>query len=251
MSEDIQLDGAVFSPPGEGPHPALVVCHGMPAAPQGKEADANVPDTAPSYSDIAKQCAAEGFVTCVFNFRGTGNSSGNFDPFGWTVDLASVLSFLETSPEVDPKRIYCLGSSLGGAVVIYTAAHHPAVAAIVSFASPATMMERIDPEESIAQFRDLGIIRDNDFPPNTSLWAQSNEKISPIKWVGDIAPKPLLLLHGDADDVVDPEDLETLFALANEPKEKRLLPGVGHRFRYEKTVQTLALDWLKTLAHTE
>ena len=81
--------------------------------------------------------------------------------------------------------------------------------------------------------------------------AQSNEKISPLKWVGNIAPKPLLLLHGDVDDVVDPEDLDTLFALANEPKEKRLLPGVGHRFRYEETVRTLALDWLKKLAKTE
>ena len=250
-SDDITLDGALFTPPGEGPHPALVVCHGMPAAPQGKQTDANVPDTAPSYPEIAEQCADEGFITCVFNFRGTGNSGGNFDPFGWTIDLASVLSFLETSPEVDPARIYCLGSSLGGAVVIYTAAHHPAVAAVVSFASPATMTERVDPKESIARFRKLGIIRDEDFPQNVPLWAQSNEKISPLKWVGNIAPKPLLLLHGDVDDVVDPEDLDTLFALANEPKEKRLLPGVGHRFRYEETVRTLALDWLKKLAQTE
>ena len=82
-SDDITLDGALFTPPGEGPHPALVVCHGMPAAPQGKETDANVPDTAPSYPEIAEQCADEGFITCVFNFRGTGNSGGNFDPFGW------------------------------------------------------------------------------------------------------------------------------------------------------------------------
>ena len=55
----------------------------------------------------------------------------------------------------------------------------------------------------------------------------------------------MLLLHGDTDDTVYPENVYTLFERAGEPKEIQLLPGVGHRFRQEETAIGAALEWLK------
>jgi fermentation-respiration switch protein FrsA (DUF1100 family) len=53
-------------------------------------------------------------------------------------------------------------------------------------------------------------------------------ELRPVDDVGRIAPRPLLLLHGTADDVVLPEDADALLAAAGEPKELRLVPGAAH-----------------------
>jgi putative redox protein len=91
----------------------------------------------------------------------------------------------------------------------------------------------------------MGIIRDPDFPPSLDEWAQEGQRLSPVEWVSDIAPRPLLLLHGDADDTVHPDSVHALFERAGKGKELRMLPGVGHRFRQEPAAIATALEWLK------
>ena len=244
-SDGIPLAASLFVPPGPGPHPALVICHGMPAGPQP---DAGVPATSEGdlqYPDLAEWCAWEGFATVIFNFRGTGQSGGNFHHMGWARDLDVVVSWVRDRTEVDQARIVLLGSSLGAAVAIYVTSHRQDVAGLVSFAGPAVMGPRAQPAEAVERLRGMGIIRDPDFPPSLEEWAQEGQRLSPVEWVGGVAPRPLLLLHGDADDTVYPENVYTLFERAGEPKEIRLLPGVGHRFRQEETAIGAALEWLK------
>lgn len=50
----------------------------------------------------------------------------------------------------------------------------------------------------------------------------------PIDRVADISPKPLLLVHGEADDLIPPRMSEELFAAAREPKRIRTIPRMGH-----------------------
>jgi pimeloyl-ACP methyl ester carboxylesterase len=47
--------------------------------------------------------------------------------------------------------------------------------------------------------------------------------------VGELAPKPLLLIHGDADTILPHESSQALYDRAGEPKTLKILPGVGHR----------------------
>ncbi len=249
-SDGIPLATSLFVPPGSGPHPGLVVCHGMPAGPQqpAQPPVESVPASSGGdleYPALAEWCAWEGFATVIFNFRGTGQSGGNFHHLGWARDLDVVVSWLRERPEVDPARIVLLGSSLGAAVAIYVTAHRQDVAGLVSFAGPAVMGPRPQPAEAVERLRRLGVIRDPDFPPSLEEWAQEGQRLSPVEWIGSIAPRPLLLLHGDADDTVHPENVYTLFERAGEPRELRLLPGVGHRFRQEETAIGTALEWLK------
>jgi fermentation-respiration switch protein FrsA (DUF1100 family) len=217
----------------------------MPAGPQ---TDAGAPATSDDgldYPALAEWCAWEGFATVIFNFRGTGQSGGNFHQLGWATDLDAVVSWLRERPEVDPARIVLLGSSLGAAVAIYVAAHRQDVAGLVSFASPAVMGTRLQPAEAVERMREMGIIRDLDFPPSLEEWAREGQKLSPVEWVGSIAPRPLLLLHGDADDTVNLDSVHALFKRAGKGRELRMLPGVGHRFRQEKEAIGIAIEWLK------
>lgn len=63
--------------------------------------------------------------------------------------------------------------------------------------------------------------------------------------VGDLAPRPLLLLHGTADTVLPHECSQIIFERAHEPKALKLFPGADHRFRQmsEELFETVR-DWL-------
>ena len=248
-SDGISLAASLFIPPGSGPHPGLVLCHGMPVS-SGVRSDMDHHSLSDSgyeldYADLAEWCAWEGFATVIFNFRGTGDSGGNFHHLGWTQDLDVIISWLREKPHVDLNRIFLIGSSLGAAVAIYVTAHRDDVAGLVSFASPSVMLARHQPVEAVEKLRKLGVIRDAWFPESLEEWANESEKISPAKWVGNVAPRPLLLLHGDADQVVPAENAHALFDLAGENKELLLLSGVGHRFRHEAIVMSKSLEWIK------
>ena len=246
-SSGISLAATLFVPPGPGPHPALAICHGMPAGPRTDPgaSDTDTEGEGLEYPGLAEWCAWEGFATLIFNFRGTGESGGNFHALGWAQDLDSVVSWVIERPEVDPARVILLGSSMGATIAIYVTANRPEVAGLVSFAGPVVSRPRAEPAEAVERMRAMGIIRDPDFPPSLEEWANEGVVLSPIEWIGKVAPRPLLLLHGDADDVVSPDSVYTLFERAGEGKEMQMLPGVGHRFRSEATAIGVALEWLK------
>ena len=243
-SDGVLLSTALFTPEGSGSHPGLILCHGMPARP--RSAEGAIPsDQDPSYPALAQQCAEAGFATLIFNFRGAGASGGNYHPLGWVHDLNVVFDWMSAVPQVDAARIALLGSSMGAAIAIYVTAHREEVAGLVTYAGPAVMGPRLDPAEAVQRLRELGVIRDPDFPPSLEAWARESEELNPVEWIGRIAPRPLLVLHGEADDLVPPHNAHALFEQAGEPKELRLLSGAGHRFRGEPAAITTALAWLK------
>lgn len=243
-SDGILLAAALFVPEDASLHPGLILCHGMPAGPRLSGEQVGSGEEDPGYPELAERCARAGFVTLIFNFRGTGQSGGNYHPLGWARDLEAVLDWMGQLPQVDAKRIALLGSSMGAAVAMYVAAHRPEVAAVVSYAGPAAMGPRPNPADAVERLRESGLIRDTDFPPDLDAWSRESVEISPVEWIGKISPRPLLLLHGDADDLVPVENAFTLYQQAGEPKELRLLPGAGHRFRSEPAALETALEWL-------
>ena len=243
-SEGILLAAALVTPPGRGPHPGLILCHGMPAG-RGSRSDAEGAGDDPGYPDLAEWCALEGFATLIFNFRGAGQSGGNYHPLGWARDLETVFDWMAQEPRVDGGRIALLGSSMGAAVAIYVTAHRPEVAALVTYAAPAGMGPRANPAEAVARLRAQGLIRDPDFPPSLEAWSQESAELSPLRWIERVSPRPLLLIHGEADDLVPVDNSLTLYQRAGEPKELRLLPGATHRFRGEPEALQVALEWLR------
>ncbi len=244
-SEGIGLASAFFVPEEGGPHPGLVICHGMPAGPRPDPTQPTPSNGGLDYPSLAEMCAYEGFATLIFNFRGAGESGGNFHPLGWAHDLEAALTWIQANPQVDENRTMLLGSSMGAAVAIHVAAHRKEVAGLVSFASPAMMSRRDDPAQAVERLRELGVIRDEDFPSSLDAWNEEYETLNPVQWIAEISPRPLLILQGDADDVVPHRNASLLFEKAGEPKRLQLLPGVGHRFRQEEAAISASLEWLK------
>ena len=149
---------------------------------------------------------------------------------------------------VDKSRFCLLGFSGGAAVSIYTAAHDPGVSLVATCACPAdfrSLRQRETPLDTIQRFRQIGAIKDKDFPPSIEEWEKGFETVAPIKWIDKISPRPLLLVHGDADELIPLEHAHRLYRTAEEPKELKIIPGAGHRMRLEEAAMASIQDWLK------
>jgi len=240
QADGLELTGELHIPSRDNVHPALCICHGIPAAP---------PDpTDKGYALLAQRFCHAGFVTLIFNFRGTGKSEGDLDILGWSHDLQAALDFLYNLKEVDKNHFCLLGFSGGAAVSVYATAHDPRVSLVVTCACPAdfrSLRERETPLDAIHRFRQIGAIRDEDFPPSIEEWQRGFETISPIDWVDEISPRPLLLVHGDADELIPQEHARRLYQKAKEPKELKIIPGARHKMRLEEAAMDFVLDWLK------
>ncbi|MFL2639900.1 MAG: alpha/beta hydrolase [Dehalococcoidia bacterium] len=243
-STGINLVGSLFVPDlKQTEFPAIVFCHGLPAQKFDPQASQDPKDDSPTYPELAKNLAQQGFVSIIFNFRGTGFSGGNYHPLGWANDLEAILEWAWNRPEIDVDRIGVFGSSMGARVAIYVASKRPEVSALVSYAAPVSL-GNWSPEERLQRAKEVGIIRDPDFPSSLEQWSQEMELLDPLESIRRVAPKPVLIVQGDADDIVDPADAALLYNAAKDPKEIAILPGVGHRFRSEPEAISKSFSWI-------
>jgi alpha/beta superfamily hydrolase len=239
-SDGIKLAGEVYVPAVHEPCPALCICHGVPANAY------NPADR--GYAALAQRFCHAGFVTLIFNFRGAGRSEGNLDMLGWTRDLQAALDFLYDLEEIDRKRISLLGFSGGAAVSVYVTARDPRISLLLACACPAHFRFLTGEEAAIAtirHFQEIEVIRDKDFPPSLEEWLRGFDEVSPMKWIDKVSPRPLLLVHGDADEVVPLEHAYRLYQKAKQPKELAIIAGAKHKLRLEEEAVTTVLDWLK------
>jgi fermentation-respiration switch protein FrsA (DUF1100 family) len=121
-----------------------------------------------------------------------------------------------------------LGISMGGATAILAAAKDQRIRAVVDdsgFSDAARVIA--------ASFEHFIHLPAFPFAPLTvglaSLRAGINvNQVRPMDVIGQISPRPLLIIHEANDTVVPVENSLRNFAAAHEPKELWLPPGSGH-----------------------
>jgi dipeptidyl aminopeptidase/acylaminoacyl peptidase len=239
--DNIPIVGQLFLPKGRGPHPAVCICHGIPSGKPKEKEDGG-------YPELAEWMCREDFAVFIFNFRGTVESGGNFDLAGWARDLTASIDYLWALPEVDRARLALLGFSGGAAVAICVAAGDARVSCVAACASPAefTFLSDVDqPKQVVDYFRGIGVIRDEGFPESTEQWLDGFNQVRPIDYVASIAPRPLLLVHGDKDDMVDISHAHRLYEKAGKPKQLAILNGAGHRLRQDERAMRQVMGWLR------
>jgi len=240
--DDIPIAGELYIPGTELPYPVVCICHGIPYGIPAKPGDEG-------YPALAERICGEGFAVCIFNFRGAGNSGGNFDILGWTRDLRAVIDYLYGLKEVDKTRLALLGFSGGAAVSVCVAAQDSRVSCVVACACPAefTFITEADNIQSVVDhFRKIGTIRDAGFPESVDDWVENFHKVYPLAYVMGIAPRSLLIVHGKEDTTVDVNQAYRMFEKALEPKWLFILDGAGHRLRQEESVMSEVISWLKS-----
>jgi fermentation-respiration switch protein FrsA (DUF1100 family) len=242
--DGINIVGQLYLPDGDMPYQTVCVCHGIPSG---------VPDpTDRGYAALAENLSSNGLAVLIFNFRGAGASGGNLDMLGWTRDLRAAIDYLHALPEVDRSRLSLLGFSGGAVVGVYVAAEDKRIASVAACACPAEFKQWThgEPSSLVGHFRDIGAIRDKDFPPSPRQWLDGFKVIKPVNYIARISPRPLLLVHGSRDDTVSVNDARRLYARAGEPKKLVIIEGGGHRLRRDVGAMAVVLDWLKALFPT-
>ncbi len=114
-------------------------------------------------------------------------------------DVMSVLAMTRTEFNVDPKRIYLTGHSMGGAGTLFLAAKHADLWAAVAPVAPASFMMNPYRADVLKAIKDAGL--------------------------------PILIVQGDADTVVPPTNTRLWVATAKElglNYEYAELPGIDH-----------------------
>jgi dipeptidyl aminopeptidase/acylaminoacyl peptidase len=239
--EGITIAGQLYLPEGKAPYPVVCACHGIPAG---------IPDPSDrGYALLAEQIVPHGFAVFIFNFRGAGASGGNLDMAGWARDLRAVVDYLAALAEVDGSRLCLLGFSAGAVVSVYLAAQDERVSSVAAFACPAEFdffSQNDDPRPLIDHYREIGAIRDADFPVSPREWLRGFELVKPIDYIDKISPRPLLLVHGSQDEVVDVSQARRLYAKAGQPKQLAIIEGAGHRLRHSQEAMSIVIDWLKS-----
>ena len=242
-SGSITLGGKALLPDQKGTCPLTILCHGIPSGVQ-------VPgDT--GYDALARRLVDSGTGACYFNFRGTGVSGGDFSLAGWVDDLTTVLEEAGKGrgpfQGCDPGRTALMGFSGGGMVSIICAARRGGLKAVATLASPADH-SRLLTRDSIGAFiehaRGIGIIRDPDFPSCEEDYYREMAGIRPVEEVGELSPIPILIVHGDMDDLVPVQEAYRLFEAAQEPKELYIVEGGGHKLRHNPEAMDKAISWV-------
>lgn len=238
-SGELVLVAELFSP-GPG-RPLVVLCHGVPLSPPDPEDE--------GYPLLAGRICESGYSVLFVNFRGTGESEGDFCLGGWYSDLEAAVEYARAEAG-ECEGLYLAGFSAGGALAIRYAGEHGGVDGVAAFAPPARF-EDIFPREHLMAFielaRDVGIIRETRFPPSPQWFYDDLLENSAIKYVGGISPAPLLIVHGEEDEVVPVEQGVELFEAAGEPKELRLLAGGAHRLRHDPRALECLIGWLERM----
>jgi len=122
-SGGVKINGIVYQPSGAGPHPTLVIFHGLP----GNEKNL----------DLAQAVRRAGWNAVTFNYRGSWGSPGVFRFSHTLEDADAVLAYLRAPANakrlgIDTHRIAIAGHSMGGWVVVETASHdHALIGAII------------------------------------------------------------------------------------------------------------------------
>lgn len=169
-----------------------------------------------------------GYGVLIASVRSHDVNEGELITFGLNEmpDLDAWVKYLLQQNGIE--AIGMLGNSLGGSMVIQYAAENDIIRAVVAHSAFSSMRDTIN--TSVEYFTGLPA-----FPFATLIrfWAELEidgdiDDIDATKWIGNISPRPILLLHSTSDIAISPESGEQLFAAASEPKELWQVEGVRH-----------------------
>jgi pimeloyl-ACP methyl ester carboxylesterase len=168
---------------------------------------------------------------------GHNNFSHELDDLGQLLDALHQPGATPLPPAaLDLGRIYLIGHSRGGGLVLLKAAEDPRIRAVATWAAVADLAPRW-PAEVLAQWQRDGVLyvlnsRTGQQLPMYYQIAEDYYKNRARLDLPQLVPhlrQPLLLVHGDPDETVPLSAAETLLA-AKPDAELFIVPGAGHMF---------------------
>jgi len=218
--------------------PCVIMSHGMEGSKDGRK-----------WLELASRLYKTGFAYMRFNYRGCGTSTEisqrifeNTTLTSRIQDYRSAVSFVNSSA-VDNNKLAVIGSSFGGTVLI--AACQKGIKAMVTLATPCRFhipsddMYLMSKGEKFFELPSGRRLKEKFFSDvNNYDICSAVEKIN----------CPLLVIHGDKDNMVPQEDARSIYNKAKVPKRLEIIKGSNHGFDEPKHLELmieLVMDWFK------
>ena len=116
-----ELEAWLYLPEGDGPHPAVVMAHGIGGIKAG------------GLAPFAERFREEGFVAIAFDYRNFGGSSGKprevLSVPRQRADYSTVIGWAVEQPYIDPRQIIAWGTSFAGMHIVELAVSDARLAA--------------------------------------------------------------------------------------------------------------------------
>ena len=186
--------------------PAIVLVHGWTAS---RTVGFNQ-----HFLDMAQELHQAGFAVMMIDLRGHGESEAAHVSFG-VYERRDVLAAIdELLQRGHPAgRIGLLGTSMGAASVVGAAVEHPAVGAVVTDSLFADIQPVIEGQWSQTSGMPLFLL-DTTLGIFEGINGYELTASRPVAEIAQIAPRPLLMIHCQADSHIPLEQFESLKAAA-------------------------------------
>ena len=229
-SDGNQLVGVLYLARGAAPKPTVLLLHGCPGL------EKNL--------DIAIALRDSGWNALIFHYRGCWGSGGRYDLRTVPQDVCAAADHLQEAgyPGVDPDRLAVAGHSLGGWAAIQAAAADQRLRAVVAIAAPAALsFASADDDVLDDAFTRLLVTT----PAELREQAETSSWPRPADVVDAISPRPLLVVHGSADEWIPADASRKLYKRAGQPSHYIEIDGANHAFAWHRTaLRDLVTAWL-------
>ena len=158
---------------------------------------------------LARRLAEGGLNVLLFDYRGYGGSSGTPTEAGLVEDARAALQYLRARDDIDSKRLIYFGESLGSAVAARLALEDP----------PAALVLR-------SPFTSLVDVARVHYPYLPVSWLL-RDRFDTLSKIATLR-SPLLVIAGDRDAIVPPDQSRRLFDAAPSPRRLVIVAGADH-----------------------
>ncbi|MBI3513647.1 MAG: alpha/beta hydrolase [Proteobacteria bacterium] len=260
-SEGVRLSGDLFLPgdlkPGEK-RAGILLCHGYTGV-----RNLYLPENARVLNE-----AGYVVMTFDYKGWGDSDGpKSRLAPYGRVIDAQAALTFLGAQTMVDADRLGIYGTSYGGATVVWMAAVDRRVKCVVSVVGIGHGQRWMRSVRRPDEYHDLlaraaadrikrALTGKSEFVDRSEILIPDRQSADlaaaarkgnpgavseiPLEFVDDtmefhpewvvdkIAPRPVLFITAGDDRLVPPDESESLYRLAGEPKRLAVIPNCGH-----------------------
>jgi putative redox protein len=205
--------------------------------------------------DISRGLVEAGFKVLRFDFSGNGQSEGNFSDSFYSKQIAEMETAASFMSAQGVTWVGLAGHSMGAMVALLAASQLENVRAVCTLAAKASPMETINflNESQLQQLQSTGrvhfISRGRNLEVTAAFFADAAKyRLSDIM---ASLPQPLLIVHGDQDEIVSAEDAYRLHQFKPLNTDLVVIPGADHMFsqdQHRREVTELVVAWFKKLA---
>ena len=138
----------------------------------------------------------------IYDYRGFGKSGGTVDRRGMIDDVKAAFAYALKRPDIDTTRLVSFGHSLGGAQSVTALGE-----------TPVKGLRAIVIDGAFASYQAMARIIGGQLGANLV-----SDELAPKDFVKLLAPVPLLVVHGEADEIVPVSQGLQLYEAAAQPK---------------------------------